>query len=406
MTTLTLTIPLIDKRIYEIIVSTNLYEIIYNYVMNESNKDTAISELASKRKGLQSEMRKLLNVSWSDLNTFFLGLYEKRIKKIKPSDLVVNYLENDFLKISNADPRKINKIENLLFSILPSDYNIIDISPVSPIGINAVLAKINSKTSLSTIRNLEVLSDPTTQLALEATKMKLADKNLETINLATAVRLLRTQRFNPSSGMTNHFKAFALATSGKNIGNRQFEYSALKNQLIIWLEFLSKSKKLGYKASNISVAISNTSIIDELSKAGIVNKKNIIESIRYNKESVFVKDSVDLTREIKDITDLKKIEYDFLHNPIETLKRAELDFIKDLRISYPEINFYYRLDRIAGSAYYSGLCFKIYAETSDGTKHALVDGGVSDWNKHLLQNNKEMIFTSGFGSELFSNFFN
>ena len=131
--------------------------------------------------------------------------------------------------LSPSDPRKINQIENLLFDIVHQDYKIVDIAPVSPIGINTILAKISSKTSLSTIRNLEVLSDPTTQLALETIRIKQGDPSIDMVKLATACRLLRTQNFDPKLGMTNHFKAFALAAAGRNTGNRTFEFNALKN---------------------------------------------------------------------------------------------------------------------------------------------------------------------------------
>ncbi len=365
----------------------------------------SVQDLAAKRNGLTIETGKLLSLSWADLNTFLLGLYEKRVRKIKHSDLLANYTSNTFLRVSDADPRKINRMENLLFDTLPPDYKIVDIAPVSPIGVNTVLAKISSKTSLSTIRNIEVLSDPTTQLALEAARIRVLHKDIDNVNLASACRLLRTQKFDPASGMTNHFKAFALVTSGKNTGDRIFEYTSMFSQIKIWLDFFKKSENLGYKPKNISVAISNISIINELCKAKIIDKKNVVESIRYNKISIFEKNSVRLARESDDITELSDIPYEFLQNPIETLKRAELDFVKNLREIYPDVKFYYRLDRIAGSTFYSGLCFKIYAVAPDDNKHALVDGGVSDWNKKILQNNKEMVFTSGFGSELYSKFF-
>ena len=130
-----------------------------------------------------------------------------------------------------------------------------------------------------------------------------------------------------------------------------------------------------------------------------------MESIRYNKTSAFIKNSINLTREIENILNIPHHEYPFLKDAIEMLKRAEIGFIQELRQKYPNVKFYYRLDRIAGSTFYTGLCYKIYATTKDNVKHALVDGGVSNWNKQLLQNNKEMIFTSGFGTELFSKFF-
>ncbi len=370
-----------------------------------TNKTDSAFESINKHEKLNEAYAKFLQISWAELNTFFLKIYEDRIKKLTPADLLKNYETNKFLKISDADPRKINKIENLLFDIVHPIYKIIDISPISPIGINTVLAKINSKTSLSTIRNLEVLGDPTTQLALETVKIKRANPSIDVVKLATSCRLLRTQNFDSKLGMSNHFKAFALTAAGRNIGNRIFEFNTLQEHLISWLDFFNKSKELGSKIKDIHVAISNISIINELCEKGLIDKKDVVESIRYNKTSAFIKNSINLTREIENILNIPHHEYPFLKDAIEMLKRAEIGFIQELRQKYPNVKFYYRLDRIAGSTFYTGLCYKIYATTKDNVKHALVDGGVSNWNKQLLQNNKEMIFTSGFGTELFSKFF-
>ena len=52
-------------------------------------------------------------------------------------------------------------IDKILYGILPDYFSPVELSPVSTIGANAVLTSLNAKIVLSTIRNVEVVGDPT-----------------------------------------------------------------------------------------------------------------------------------------------------------------------------------------------------------------------------------------------------
>ena len=64
---------------------------------------------------------------------------------------------------------------------------------------------------LSTIRNTEVLADPTAPLALEAAVRRRNGE--DTVRLCAACRVLRLQPIPDVPGFTQHFALFALVTS-------------------------------------------------------------------------------------------------------------------------------------------------------------------------------------------------
>jgi hypothetical protein len=86
-------------------------------------------------------------------------------------------------------------------------------------------------------------------------------------------------------------------------------------------------------------------------------------------------------------------------------KRVEAEVLRPLLQSYQGVKFEFKLDRLAGMGYYEGPCFKVTAVNCDGDRFPLVDGGLTDWTKKLLGDQKEFLFSSGIGTELMVNKF-
>lgn len=83
------------------------------------------------------------------------------------------------------------------------------------------------------------------------------------------------------------------------------------------------------------------------------------------------------------------------------LKRNTFEVLKSLKSKYPNVDFVFDLERVAGIGYYDNLCFKITATNSDEETYPLCDGGFTDWTKQAMYSDKEICLSSGFGSELF-----
>lgn len=74
---------------------------------------------------------------------------------------------------------------------LPEAFEVLELSPVSPLGTNAVVAPISQDRTLVTTRGVEVLSDPSSGLMLEAARRTNAGLTPEVVRLATSHGVLR-----------------------------------------------------------------------------------------------------------------------------------------------------------------------------------------------------------------------
>jgi hypothetical protein len=165
-----------------------------------------------------------------ELVSVLMNVYENRIKKLTPGDVFENYSENRFVEPSEIDVVELVKTELLLLNNLPAGFEPIELSPLAPVGSSSVLTKVNSKTVLQTIRNLEVINDTSVSLALESAKRKTGDerwktpdrRNIDTVNFANLHRELRVQKFSQKH-LSQHFASFSLTSSGRDTGRQNFE---------------------------------------------------------------------------------------------------------------------------------------------------------------------------------------
>lgn len=348
-------------------------------------------------------------LGWSDLQTLLLNVFHRKIRKLQPVTTLTNYTENRLTAISEVDPRELLQIDFELFNNLPRQFVPVELSPVGVIGLNSILTSLSSKIVLQTIRNVEVVSDPTTALAIECARRRLKSSRCATndksqTNIATSHRVLRLQKFDLGSGFTAHFKAFALASAGRDRGHHSLEFPALSSHLSFWLDFLTRSKNPGYKANDIAVGISNIQILEKILSAEYVNRAEVTKHTQDPLFSPFTQYSIKIPKTLESICGIR-IPYQKISQEIEQLQLLEEKVICPLKEKYPYVRFFFDLERCAGMGYYRNFCFKISATNPSGTIFPLVDGGVCDWTEKLLQNQKERLLISGFGTELFARMF-
>ena len=286
-----------------------------------------------------------------------------------------------------------------LIDNLPSKYLNIDISPINPLGVNSNLSMLSQNLVLSTIKNSEVCGDPTTVLALEASKRR--KDGIETdINLATITRVLRMQPFDKSKGYMQHFNLMGILTLSNRKKHKDLFYDVFYEHISIWMNLIEKLRRYGFDFGNVEVGITNISLVE-----------NIIENETISRELITknsLNDDFDFTNSLSiDVPDKVYAYSDFSQELIEKYslykfkqKIGEIErIIKKLKHNYPNIDFYIDMQRKAGLGYYNGMCFHIYSNIKNN-KIQLSDGGVSDWCAKLLSDNNEITFTSGFGAEL------
>ncbi len=279
----------------------------------------------------------------SDLRSLLLHVMEKRSQSRSPRDLVAQHERDRLVQPACASPLRLLEIERAAFAA-SSGFEPIELSPVAPLGINRVLGEISQNNVLSTIRNAEVMADPTTAQALECARRRRAGQTDE-IRLSARSRQVRLQPTdNPS--FTPHFELFSLVTAGRAEPSWGFELRSLREHVRVYLALLAALSESGYAFSDVTVSVADSA--RDARRLGAVER------------SVF----------------------------------------PPLAAEFPDVKLALDHERTRALAYYRGLCLAIDATDPLGVRHNLADGGVSDWIARLLSNDKERSFVSGIGSEL------
>lgn len=279
----------------------------------------------------------------TDLQSLMLHVYRQRSRKQSPGELLSRYERTAMLRPSTADARRLAEIERIAMQCAAS-FEAVALSPVAPLGINAVLGEIDQNNCLATIRNAEVLADPTTALAMEVSLRRRAG-TAGIIELCSCARALRLQPLDVP-GFSPHFALFSMASAGRDHGSRAFEMQALRDHIRVYLKFIEALQDRGYRFAEIEVNLTETG------------------------------------------------------NDERVLQQAQVEVLEPLAAENPAAVFRVDQSREQGRSYYKGLCLSIYAKDPAGVRMNIGDGGFTDWTQRLLSNGKERLFVSAVGVEL------
>ena len=195
---------------------------IFNCVMDQK----IIERILSKVK-IPNLVKLLVDqLSFSELQTLLLKIIELKSEKKEYVDLLNEFKSNKFANPSDVNPLVHRRLELDIFSLLPDDFELIDLSPMTPLGTSSVLATVHQNNVISTIRNLEVASDTTNILSLECAKrrnelFKRNPKSNRAIKLCSSQRCTRAQPFE-NKNFSACFNVAALCTAGRDEGNRSY----------------------------------------------------------------------------------------------------------------------------------------------------------------------------------------
>jgi len=272
-------------------------------------------------------------------------VYQRRAKRRKPREIFSDYASNSFTLPSRFDPVLLLEWDRIACSHLPDGFYAVELSPVSPIGSVSCIARISQDWVLTTVRNLEVVADPTNALALEcalrrAEITKSEPTNATPVHLACSHRVVRAQRYRSADAL-QHFRLFSLCSAGRNTANLRFPIYAMTMHIQSYLRSLRD-----FLGPDIPLRVT---IIDLFPDS--------------HDDCVF-------------------------SAPLENLKK-EFDGV-DIRLEKAQTK---------GTEYYRELRFHVYATPMRGHELELVDGGDTDWTQRLLNNAKERLVISGIGSQ-------
>lgn len=178
------------------------------------------------------------NLSNSEMNSFYLELFNEQSGKIKPSDLLRQFSQNRFTVPAPVDiiSYKLREIE-WLKSAEENEFKTILLSPLTPFGSSSAVGFVNQNNVVSAARNTEVISDATNTMALLAANELKTQKTKRTVRYSSTHRHTRAQHFdNPA--FTAHFGAFCMISCGIDSGSFSFEAEELSRHLKVYLNML------------------------------------------------------------------------------------------------------------------------------------------------------------------------
>ena len=280
----------------------------------------------------------------SDLHSLLLEVYRRRAGDRSGANVLADYVSSRFVHPGRTDPRLLLQWDAAAFSALPDGFIPLELSPLSPLGTNSVVATVSQNKTVVTARNLEVVSDATNVLALECAVrrralLSAAPHSAELVRLAASHRVVRPQ-FSGNATMLPHFRLFSLCSAGRDTGANSFEREGLAEHVRFYVKALS----------------------------------------------AFLGEAVPLRVSVTDLAS---------DSPRDWWEAAVL---APLRYPLPRVEFGFDQSRTAGRGYYVGVCFHVFAVVA-GSAIELADGGDVNWTQKLLNNAKERLFISGIGSE-------
>jgi hypothetical protein len=284
----------------------------------------------------------------TDRQSLLLEVFRRCSERVPPASLLADYAGSRFVSPSLIGAKLFLMMDTLAFSLVPPGTDILEFSPVAPLGNAAVLGEISQNRVVSTVRNTEVVADPTSVMALEcAVRRQRAlrgnPKDRSRIRLGSSHRALRGQTFdNPK--FTAHFRLFSLCTAGRDEGAHGFERDALREQVDFYLKLVEAAAggwKTGFRADILLTDLAGTS-----------------------------------------------------------RAWAEASLFPFLAEHHPGVGTEFDEGRKSGIAYYRDLCFRLkLADPEGNVADFVMDGGFTDWTRRLLSNGKERLLTSGIGTE-------
>jgi hypothetical protein len=337
-------------------------------------------------------------IALSDLQSLLMAVYKARTANSNESDLRPG-AQRGLVEASKVDARLFNQFDRIALQAA-AQFEAIELSPVGPLGLNHVLGGIDQNNVLTTIRNAEVLGDPTTAMALECWRRRKAGAGRggsDAVRLCCSQRLVRLQPFD-EPGYSPHFRVFALVSAGRDTGSHAFEIQHLGEHIRFYLRLLDALNHQGFSFREPLVEISDTAVVESLLRLSGIEPGELRESVRAHVQGGsqrFLSDrSVRLPEAIEDPAHQLPDG-----TPHFRLTRLKTELVDKLRGEFPGAQFRFNLSRLEGLSYYRGLCLRISPRAPDGNRYPITDGGFTDWTARLLENRKERLLATGVGSE-------
>ncbi len=148
----------------------------------------------------------------TDLQSLLLEVARRRAAATMPADVLRRYATDRFVRPAAVDSAQLQRLAEKVLDELSVEYEQIQLSPMCPLGTSSSLGGISQDWVVTTVRGGEIVSDPTSVLALECSLRRRRDRT-RPVRLSTIHRVLRAQVFEPP--FTQHFGMLALCAADR-----------------------------------------------------------------------------------------------------------------------------------------------------------------------------------------------
>jgi hypothetical protein len=180
----------------------------------------------------------------SRLWSLLLDALEARAARRRPADLVEQWSRDRFVQPALVDQRSLVEVDrHLLAAAAP--FESIELSPVAPLGVCAIMGRTSQNKVLSALRGTEVVSDPTNVMALECAR-RLRRDPAAIVRLATSHRCVRAQEIPKRRGLAANFRIFCLVSAGLERPNHAFVVDAVAEHLQVMIGGLNQLEQHGF----------------------------------------------------------------------------------------------------------------------------------------------------------------
>ena len=271
-----------------------------------------------------------------------LEVYSRVARKSTPKKLVDQYERDRFVRPSVVDVRILGELDRIAWKLLPPGYQVLELSPLCPLGTSSVVAPVHQNKVVSTIRNTEVVSDATNVLALECAARRRRDPRPPVL-LAASQRLTRAQG-KPGPRTWAHFRLLCMCAAGRDRGSCAFEIDSTVTQIRFCLHYLEALVSAGWPLAGPRIAFTDLS-------GG------------------------------------------------RLLPAIEQQLVLPLRAEFQHAEVMIDPTRQSGRGYYQTICFKVFVRDETGVEMEIGDGGDVPWTQKLLSNAKERLVISAIAQE-------
>lgn len=171
----------------------------------------------------------------SDLTSLLLAVARLRAARLEPADVLHQYERDRFVRPSENDTAEA---ERVALSLVPEDFERVDLSPLAPFGVGSVLAGVSQDWAVTTIRGTEVVADVTSVLALEAALSRRGSRD-ET-KLFASERVVRPQASDDDPARLAHFRLLGLCTAGRGERWQEWETRNATEHLTFYWNLLAQ----------------------------------------------------------------------------------------------------------------------------------------------------------------------